>query len=147
MKKISFICIVSICVTTLQTNAQMRDTTLNLSTHKVDATSLLQKSKNQKTTAWILLGGGAGLATAGYIIDRNAGKKNPGVLVEPSSETTTAAVLLIAGGAAIVGSVTLFIASGKNKRKANLMLKNETVFFNPRLNVGHIPALGIKINL
>jgi uncharacterized membrane protein len=46
----------------------MRDTTLNINTHKVDANSLLQKSKKQKSAAWILLGGGAGLTAVGFII-------------------------------------------------------------------------------
>jgi len=67
MKKILFISIVSLCAITLQTNAQMRDTTVNMNMHKVDANSLFQKSKKQKTAAWILLGGGAGLATAGHL--------------------------------------------------------------------------------
>ena len=67
MKKLSFICIVCLCAA-LQTNAQLRDTTLNMSTHKVDANALLQKSKKQKTAAWLLMGGGAGIAIAGLAI-------------------------------------------------------------------------------
>lgn len=35
------------------------------------------------------------------------------------------------GAAMMVGSVPLFIASGKNKRKASVILKDETVFLIP----------------
>ena len=49
MKKLSFICIVCLCATT-QTNAQLRDTTLNMNTHKVDANSLLLKVKKTKNS-------------------------------------------------------------------------------------------------
>ena len=48
MKKIIFICLVSLSATALQTNAQMRDTMLTKHNHKVDADLLLQKSKNKK---------------------------------------------------------------------------------------------------
>ena len=33
--------------------------------------------KNQKTAAWLLLGTGAGLAIAGYVIIQNQGHKDP----------------------------------------------------------------------
>ena len=141
MKKVLFICIVCLCATT-QTNAQLRDTTLNTNTHKVDANSLFQKSKKQKTAAWILLGGGAGIAATVIII----------IVFDPLSvfdlkKSNNRGLLLATGGAAMVASIPFFIASGKNKRKANLMLKDENVFFNPQLNIDHIISLGIKINL
>lgn len=145
MKKLSFICIVCLCAAT-QTNAQLRDTTVNMNMHKVDANSLLQKTKKQKTAAWIMLGGGAGLAIAGYIIRKNEAVKDPVGFF--TGEITTGTVVFIAGDAAILGSIPLFTASAKNKRKANLMLKNETVFFNPQLNIKeHIVSLALKINL
>ncbi len=149
MKKIFLICLISLCATALQTNAQMRDTSLKMNMHKVDAASLLQKSKKQKTTAWILLGGGAGLATAGYIIGRNASKKDAfGFWSGSSSEATTGGVLVVAGSGGIVGSIPFFIASGKNKRKANLILKDEAVFFNQELTKKeHIVSLALKIYL
>src|ERR1035437_9663077 len=104
MKKISFLCIVCLCASK-QTNAQLRDTTLNTNTHKVDANSLFQESKKQKTAAWLLLGGGAGLATAGYIVAKNAAFNNPfEVILGQSSKETTGLILLFTGGAAMVGS-------------------------------------------
>lgn len=144
MKKLLFLCIVCLCTTT-HTNAQLRDTTSTMNTHKVDANALLQKSKKQKTTAWIMLGGGAGLAIAGYIIMQNEAEKDP--LGSLLGQNATGVVVFIAGDAAMLGSIPFFIASGNNKRKAYLMLKNENVFFNPQLNLNHIVALGIKLNL
>ena len=150
MKKLSFICIVCLCATT-QTNAQMRDTTLNINTHKVDANSLLQKSKKQKSAAWILLGGGAGLTAVGFIIGVTEAAKDLSNIFTPNysaSNSTGGEIMVYAGIGVMLGSIPLFIASGKNKRKANLMIKDENVFFNPKLNMKeHLVSLGIKINL
>lgn len=131
--------------TTIQTSAQRRDTTANMSTNKMDANSLFQKSIHQKTAAWLLLGGGVGIAITGYIIMQKDANRDPwGSLV---GNHPTGAVLFVTGDALILGSIPFFIASGKNGRKANLMLKDENVFFNPQLNLNHIVALSIKLNL
>ena len=165
MKKIFFICLVSLCATALQTNAQLRDTASNMNAHKVDAELLFQKAKKQKTAAWILLGGGAGIGIAGLLIIANDASRNAGQdfaaaittiftlgLITPTPEkpkhSAAGPILAIAGTGAMLGSIPLFSASAKNKRKANLMLKNETVFFNPQLNIKeHLISLGVKINL
>lgn len=158
MKKLLFICLVTLWVST-QTKAQMRDTTLIITTHKVDANSLIQKSKKQKTAAWIMLGGGAGMALAGLVImAKDAGQETAGLLItvftlgtvipEEPKKSTAGPVLAIAGTGAMLGSIPLFSASAKNKRKANLILKHETVFFNPQLNIKeHFLSLGLRINL
>lgn len=157
MKKLSFICIVCLCAA-LQTTAQLRDTTLNMSTHKVDANALLQKSKKQKTAAWLLMGGGAGIAIAGFsIISNDASKDLSDAFttifsfgyITPAQHKHSAAgpILAIAGTGAMLGSIPLFISASKNKRKATLMLKDEIVFFNPQLNIkDHMIAVEIKIN-
>ena len=101
----------------------------------------LQKSKKQKTTAWILLGGGAGLATAGFIIGNSSTSFD-------DNKLTTGALLIIAGGVAMVGSIPFFISAGSNKRKAEIMLKNES---NSSLRLLHnrrnFIALSVKIPL
>ena len=53
-------------------------------------------------------------------------------LVAPEKQKHSASgpILAIAGTGAMLGSIPLFLGASKNKRKANLMLKNETVFFN-----------------
>ncbi len=168
MKKILFICI-TILLVCIQTKAQLADTTSKIHTHKVDGNMLFQKAKNQKTAAWLLLAGGAGLAITGLAIIGNdagndastAGYNFAAALTNiftlgsttytPQQEQKHSAagpILAIAGAGAMLGSIPLFTASAKNKRKANLILKEETVFFNPQLNIKeHLVAVGVKINL
>jgi hypothetical protein len=158
MKKILFICLITLCATT-QSNAQMRDTTIIMNTPKVDENSLIQKLKKQKTAAWLLLGGGAGMALAGMIITaKDVGQEVAGLFVtvfslgtvipEEPKKRAAGPVLTIAGTGAMLGSIPLFIASAKNKRQAALILKNESLFFNPLLKTkDSYIALGVKINL
>jgi hypothetical protein len=70
----------------------------------------LQLSKSQKTSAWFMLGGGLLLAVAGGIqVSNNLfSKSNEGV------------ALFLVGAGLSLGSVPLFIASGRNKRRASL---------------------------
>jgi len=85
-------------------------------------TDYLLKSKNQKTAAWVLLGGGTALIGLGFLIgdSKNATFDDAG----------TGVVLGGIGFLSVVGSIPLFIASGKNKRKAmnaSAFIKLETV--------------------
>jgi hypothetical protein len=102
----------------------------------------LQKSKNQKTSAWVLLGGGAGLIIAGTLIGN--GKE------ASFDDAGTGVVLGGIGALSMLGSIPLFIASGKNKRKAmSMSFKNELM---PQLQNGSfvnrsVPSLSLKISL
>ena len=106
----------------------------------------LQKSKNQKSTAWVLLGGGSALMITGFLIagggngDVSFGAAGTGVIVGGLGFLST------------LGSIPLFIASGRNKRKANAA----TAFFKMEKTpviqqTGFVsrsyPALSFKINL
>ena len=114
----------------------------------------LQKSKNQKTAAWILVAGGAALIVTGAIVWANEVNKRAetdpfGGLV--AVYTTTSGYWIVAAGlVAAAGSIPLFIAASKNKRKAmSLSFKKETV---PHLQKNSfvnrsIPSLSLKINL
>ena len=102
----------------------------------------LQKSKNQKTTAWVLLGGGAALILVGDLIgNRKESSFN---------DAGTGVIIAGAGVLSMLGSIPLFIASGKNKRKAmSLSFKNEMI---PRLQNSSfvnraVPSLSFKISL
>lgn len=105
-------------------------------------TDYLQKSKNQKTTAWVLLGGGAGFILVGVLIGN--GKE------ASFDDVGTGVVLGGIGALSMLGSIPLFIASGKNKRKAmSMSFKNEMI---PQLQNGSfvnrsIPSLSLKISL
>jgi hypothetical protein len=87
----------------------------------------LQKSKNQKTAAWILLGGGLAMAVTGTIVYNHAYNKaaeeDPiGTLFSMGTNVNpTDAVVATGGALAAVGSIPLFIASGKNKKKARAL--------------------------
>lgn len=69
----------------------------------------LQRSKNQKATAWILLGAGAGAIITGAIID-NANKDG--------NQSFTGGYLEIGGIVSCVASIPFFIDASKNKKRA-----------------------------
>lgn len=95
----------------------------------------LKKSKNQKTAAWICLGSGAvlfAIATPGEV------------------SLDILPVLVIGGGALVAGSIPLFIASGKNKRKAmniSFKIQRSPQLLQSGLSYQNIPAVSIKIGL
>lgn len=117
----------------------------------------LQKEKEHKggfgRGAWIgaLIGFGTG-ALAGFI----SGNDDPNTFLSFTAGEKALAFGIGGGaGGAIIGGVIGLVTKKKkksaesyNKRKANLMLKNENVFFNPQLNIKeHLVSLGVKINL
>ena len=78
-------------------------------------TDYLKKSKSQKTAAFILLGIGVTTLTIAAVGDL---------------DLDILGTVVIVGGAATIASIPLFIASGKNKRramKASASIKIETV--------------------
>ena len=101
-------------------------------------TDYLKKSKNQKTAAWVLLGGGFALTTTSIVMASSKITEDyvnviAGVFSsEPVQENNYTAenILLITGTASMLASIPLFIASKKNKRRAMDMsanIKMETV--------------------
>lgn len=69
----------------------------------------LKKSKNQKTAAWVLLGGGLAMGVGGAVwAGSNFNSTGPDVLFALSATTISA-------------GITLFTISGRNKRKAASM--------------------------
>ena len=77
---------------------------------------LNNKSKKQKSTGWILLGGGAGVTLIGAAI----GVANvwDEIIFEERGATDAANVMVISGLVSMAGSIPFFIASGKNRKKA-----------------------------
>ena len=101
----------------------------------------LQKSKNQKTAAWLFMGGGIGLSILGFQAEsRIAGNK------ENSGRT----VAIITGLAAVSVGTTLFILATENKKRAeSLSFKMEKA---PQIQQGSLvnrfyPALSFRIHL
>lgn len=101
----------------------------------------LKKSKNQKTAAWVMLGGGLTVAVGAAILD---------VSGDWTKSDTPYMVAVYTGGASMLGSIPLFIAAGKNKRKAmNMAFRFQSI----QLSQGSwflqkkIPSLRLGINL
>ena len=147
----------------MQTQAQLRDTTSRID--KIDASSLFIKAKHQKTAAWLLLIGGTGLLIAGESIIFNEGMQEFSnglgaaigsiitlgyVYTEPApvKHSAGARVMVYGGLGAMLGSIPFFISAHKNKKAAKLIIKDESIFFNPQLNIKeHFLSAGLKINL
>ena len=108
----------------------------------------LKKSKDQKTAAWILLGGGAALTIGGAIW----WGQEFSLFSETTGAETAAGIMTVAGIAAMGGSIPLFIASGRNKRKAmgmSINLKFDKIP-SPQYTTGgyrYYPALAISVRV
>lgn len=111
----------------------------------------LQKAKNQKTAAWVLLGGGAVLIVTGVIIYNNAYNSDPlGTTLALNESGNTGAVLAFFGGLSCLGSIPFFIASGNNNRRAaEIAFGTQQIYLpvNGSVALKYTPALGIKIGL
>jgi energy-converting hydrogenase Eha subunit H len=123
----------------------------------------LEKSKKQKTGAWLLLSGGFVMTTigAGLAIDDAVDETSSALvtifslgLVEPVSDdkdnTAVANVLFFTGLAGMIGSIPLFKAAKRNNRNGmSLSFGNQKI---PSLQkcsfvYNSIPSLKLKINL
>lgn len=104
----------------------------------------LKKSKNQKSGAWILLGGGIALMGAGFLIgDRKE---------STFDDAATGVVIGGIGFLSTIGSIPLFIASSKNKKRGmstSGFLKLENTYVLKQNDISHLtfPAAGIQIKL
>ena len=102
----------------------------------------LKKSKNQKTAAWILLGGGFALAVGASILD---------VSSDWYKSETPYLVAISAGCASMLGSIPLFIAAGRNKRKGMnastyFQIRQNPLPTNTGLTLHSTPTLSLKLN-
>ena len=114
---------------------------------KVANVDLLKKSKRQKTFGWIL----TGVGTTVVVLN---------VLVSPYTNAITGiarthsvnTVPYIVGGTLLAGGIVLFVASSKNKRKANaatafLRMEKIPVYQNMGFSNQSVPAVGFNISL
>ena len=107
---------------------------------------LLIKSKNQKTTGFLMLGLGAAAAVTGAIMfDQNFDIMSDG----NDGAANAGGVLFIAGGLSVLGSIPLFIASSNNKQKAMAISAVIGVEKSSAIDVGKTtapfyPAVGLK---
>ena len=102
----------------------------------------LQKSKKQKTAAWVLLGGGLVLAAGAAALDANS---------DWSKSETPYLVAIGIGGASMLGSIPLFIASGRNKKRAMnasayFQIRQNPVAASTGLTLHSTPTLSLQFN-
>ena len=114
----SFYFILFLLIAFQQTQSQIIEPTNNNSQSELYDIYTLQQKRNN-TAAWIFLGSGLAVTVIGFEIGNHGDLDDIG----------TAAVLVVAGGAATLASVPLFIVAAKNKRKASLSLKGESITF------------------
>lgn len=132
-------------------------TTVSFSQQIVQKKSLtkvdyLQKSKKQKTLAWILLGGGIGLiAITAAIPSEVTDYGNP---LDPFDDKYSNSwdLLAIPGALGILGSIPFFIAAGNNKKKARsasafINLEKVPVLLQTMIRNQSFPAVGVRISL
>jgi len=111
-----------------------------------------KKSKNQKKAARILLCGGAALVATGVIIPQGEFKSYSILLYPEHKNDAIKGTFILAGALSALGSIPLFIASKRNKRKANkatISFKNEKVLFFHKNDffLESQPSLNLKIGL
>jgi len=154
MKKLTTLLLLS----SLFINCISQQTNLSPSFTKKD---YLNKSKNEKKTAWILAGGGLAMSSVTLAITANNGTdaiSNFLVTVfnlstnnnDNDDKTSLAGVLFFIGAVSTITSVPLFISASKNKRKAmNMSFNNQPVpqMQNNSLVYRAIPSLKLKISL
>jgi hypothetical protein len=118
------------------------------SNHSPDYNALIQKSKRQKTAAWVCLGGGFVMLGTGIVI---TAAYLPVVLITSIAKDTRhepawVDVLSITGAAGMAASIPLFISAGNNKHKANITVSNQkSVIGLPMIK--NIPGITIAIAL
>lgn len=112
------------------------------------AKDYLQKSNKQRTAGWILLGGGAGLTGIGIIVTATTAL---GDLIEGDEGSSGGPILMFTGLVSMVGSIPLFLAAGKNRRKAMaaISFKMEKTPINNLwvTSASHYPVVAIRIQL
>lgn len=107
----------------------------------------LQKSRNQRTAGWILLGGGALMAVSGGVLFSNNfelfSSKN-------DDKAATGGVLFLTGLGCSLGSIPFFISAAHNANKAATVSFNRQPIVLPQQNnlvVKMQPGISVKIRL
>ena len=119
------------------------------------STDYLKKSKKQKTAAWVLLGGGTLLATIGAgigVADATEVVLTGLFTGEEAQTSSVGPALSLIGLTAMVGSIPLFVAARKNKKKAtaaslSFKMENATQLSRLAFVKSQYPAVSYKIRL
>ena len=104
----------------------------------------LQKSKKQKTAAWILLGGGTAIAVGGFATFDSSWDSGS------ASTTDIAGVIGTVGLLTSLASIPYFISAGKNKKTAMSITFNYKPVYLSNDNLAETqsyPTMSLKIKL
>lgn len=121
----------------------------NIQKQSLAKTDYLQKSKKQKTIAWILLGGGATFVLTGIIIPRGDLVYEAFLFTSYENDGVKGTFELI-GLVSMIGSIPFFSASKKNNKRAmSFSFKNEPAPQLVKSNIVYrsLPSLNLKISL
>ncbi len=124
--------------------------------HPLPNSDYQSKSKKQKKTATILLAVGAGLIVTSVVIPKGEltydGICVLGVCDDKYKNDGIKSAFFIAGGISALGSIPFFIASSKNRKRANALsasFKTDNIAIARSYNFTRInyPAFSLKIML
>lgn len=106
----------------------------------------LQKSRNQRTAGWIMLGGGVAMTIAGGVIFSNNFE-----LFSSKNDDKAAAggIMMLAGIGCSLGSIPLFISAAHNARKAaDISFKPQQLLVPQQNNITTVaqPAVSVTIH-
>ena len=113
-----------------------------------DKNSYLQKSKNQRTAGFIILGTGFAVD----IIALSTFPKDYGILNTPDQnrQATTSAWIFLAGTATMLASIPFFATAHANKKKAlrlAINIQELPLLKSNNLLITNYPALTLKLKL
>lgn len=67
---------------------------------------------------------------------------------DDNSKIRAGEIMIVAGAVVALSSIPLFVSSARNRRKADLILKNENVMISPKVATGRrLIGVGIVLNL
>jgi hypothetical protein len=123
----------------------------NKPVHQITKDDYLNKRFHQNTAAHLMLWGGFAESITGVVISTNDNYE-PGFWGGRNNNKYKSAgdIIAITGLVAMAGSIPLFIAASKNKRKAmSVSLKNETTrqLLKENFVTVAVPSLSFKISL
>ncbi len=120
-------------------------------------TDYLQKSKKQKTAAWVLMGGGTALFLTGFAIPEGEYISSGNFWDDlfwggHHKNDEIKSTFWGIGTLSMLGSIPFFLASGKNKRKAenisaSFKMESRTFIQQNAITRTHYPAFSIKLPL
>ena len=116
-------------------------------------TNYLEKSKKQKTAAWIMLGGGGALGITGIVISTHHTVDELTTAFSTGHDDAafaTGGVLALIGVGSMLGSIPLFISASHNRRKAmavNVINEHIMIPYGNMIAIKEFPAISFKISL